>query len=709
MKKFTAFAKKTGFLCGIIGIALGLFTAENHTYRAYALEEEAALKVEEARGALQELLKEHDVMALVYLSEEYPLRAEPNDEAQAVVHVPSGQTVEIKDVYADEDGQVWEYVTLIHRDTEYEGYIPRSFLACSNQAFLEWEAAYNMNPSAGAVVYDGSAEGRSLDIEQFPASYQPALQALKQKHPNWTFVPMNTGLNWDTVIAEQLKGGKSLVEKTVPDYMKAGAYDQGNWFYATKEAVELYVDPRNSLTEDAVFQFEQLTYNKTYHTEAAIESFLSTTFMNSSQKAPGTVMTYAHIFWTIGAEEGREVSPFHLAARVLQEQGLGTSPLISGKYPGYEGFYNHFNIKASGKTETEIIVNGLKYARDNGWNNAYFSILGGADVISANYIKRGQDTLYLQKFNVSSNNTHNHQYMQNIAAPTGEAKKIKNLYAGAGSLDNTFVFKIPVFQNMPAAPSPMPTSSTDVVLKLPAGYTDPAIYLDGVAYTAREANGYHIVKAPNGAAKSAVAYRYNASGTPIGMYVWELQFVNNAYKVTPRPGLADLLSYHGFSVRVTGKSGIRFKTGISTSTRAALLGGGIEGYKLKEYGTLVMSNANRDTYPMIKGGQKVQSGMAYGMGANGALQDAVFETAEGRYRFTSVLVGLPVEQYKTEFAFRGYAVLEKDGAETVVYGPVMAKSIYSLAKQLVDMGIYENGSAADVFLRKIISDADAIK
>ena len=39
---------------------------------------------------------------------------------------------------------------------------------------------------------------------------------------------------------------------------------------------------------------------------------------------------------------------------------------------------------------------------------------------------------------------------------------------------------------------------------------------------------------------------------------------------------------------------------------------------------------------------------------------------DGRYRFTSVLVKIPVEQYKTEFAFRGYAVLERNGTQVIV-------------------------------------------
>ena len=100
-------------------------------------------------------------------------------------------------------------------------------------------------------------------------------------------------------------------------------------------------------------------------------------------------------------------------------------------------------------------------------------ILGGAEVISANYIRKGQDTLYLQKFNVSptaSNPIYTHQYMQNISAPTTEALSIKKLYESAGALENTFVFKIPVYENMPASPCPMPTSSTNVVLQVPSGY-----------------------------------------------------------------------------------------------------------------------------------------------------------------------------------------------------------------------------------------------
>ena len=681
-----------------------------------AMDEETALWIEEAGEALAQIASQRDIMALVYLSDEYPIRSLPSMESGVEATVLSGQTVDIQDVYVDDEIQIWYYVKLDRPQGALYGYVPRTYLACADARFLEWEAEYGMN--ADASTYTVDVEGQALypDIEQFPESYRPALLELKKRHPNWTFAKMNTTLDWQTSIDKELQGGKSLVYKTLPDWAKNGLYDTGNWYYASRAALEMYMDPRNSLTENAIFQFEQLTYNEAYHTLDAVTKFLKNTFMtdNDGKLAPGTGTTYANLFWEIGREEGRKVSPFHLAARVLQEQGAGTSPLISGTYPGFEGLYNYFNIGATGRTDEQVITSGLTYARDHGWNNVDKALRGGADFISANYIKRAQDTLYLQKFNVNPPGTPNayatytHQYMQNITAPTTEGLSIKRLYEGAGALDNTFVFKIPVYENMPGEPGGIPSVSTEVVLALPEGYGDSVIWLDGVAYEGQSREGGLAVTAPDVNARTAVVYRYNENGVPVGMYVWSLSHNGTVYTATAQPGIQDLLTYHGFSIRVTGKTGIRFKTGISAELRGRLLSQGVDGYTLKEYGTLVTSKANLGQYPMIKGGTKIAGGISYGRNADGVMQDVIFETVEGRHRFTSVLVGIPVEQYKTEFAFRGYAVLEKHGVETIVYGPVVARSIYSLAQQLIGQGVYENGSEADAFLKKLVGDADAL-
>ena len=43
-----------------------------------------------------------------------------------------------------------------------------------------------------------------------------------------------------------------------------------------------------------------------------------------------------------------------------------------------------------------------------------------------------------------------------------------------------------------------------------------------------------------------------------------------------------------------------------------------------------------------------------------------------------------------------------------LYGPAVSRSIYSLAQQILGLGQYAEGSSADVFLRQLISDADAL-
>ena len=182
--------------------------------------------------------------------------------------------------------------------------------------------------------------------------------------------------------------------------------------------------------------------------------------------------------------------------------------------------------------------------------------------------------------------------------------------------------------------------------------------------------------------------------------------MGNYYKTTEVEGLKDLLTYHGFSIRITGRSGIRFKTGIATQVREALLGEGINGYTLKEYGTLVMSNANLGTYPMIKGGEKVSNAMAYGKNEDGTLTDNIFAIVKDRYHYTAVLVDIPAEYYKAEFAFRGYATLTKGEEEITLYGPIRYRSIYSLAEQALSLNMYEEGSDAWSFLKQLITDGD---
>ena len=107
-------------------------------------------------------------------------------------------------------------------------------------------------------------------------------------------------------------------------------------------------------------------------------------------------------------------------------------------------------------------MNGLSYAREQGWTSRYSSIVGGAGVLGGNYISKGQDTLYLQKFDVDDSyyGVFSHQYMQNIRGAYNEGRTAYKAYSEMGILDNTFVFKIPVYNNMPLTACPMPETAS---------------------------------------------------------------------------------------------------------------------------------------------------------------------------------------------------------------------------------------------------------
>lgn len=147
------------------------------------------------------------------------------------------------------------------------------------------------------------------------------------------------------------------------------------------------------------------------------------------------------------------------------------SSSVSGTYPGYEGYYNFYNL---GAYDTgNAIVNALKYARDKGWNNPYKAIIEGAEEIANSYTNAGQNTAYFYKWDVvgtkilksgqtqtiSSSNMFWHQYMTNVQDPTSQSKSLYNTYVKNKVIDEKLNFIIPIYDNMPAENS-MPSGLT---------------------------------------------------------------------------------------------------------------------------------------------------------------------------------------------------------------------------------------------------------
>ncbi len=309
-----------------------------------------------------------------------------------------------------------------------------------------------------------------LETQEFPEEYRDSLRILHSIHPKWIFLAQHTGLVWADAVAGESEDGQSLAYYTSPTSWKLpadGNYDWENdswigkdgrnWHAASTEIVQYFMDPRNFLTERGIFQFELNSYNEELHVIEEVQRRLNGTFMEGEVKDEG--ITYAQTFMEAAAASG--VSPYMLVARCIQEMGVaGTSRIISGKVPGYENLYNYFDIGAYTTDEHDLITNGLIYASKKDeryllpWNTRYRSLVGGSIWIGSTYIARGQDTLYLQKFNVQGAQPYTHQYMTNIQAPSNEGS---TMYATHTDLDQPFIFKIPVYLEMPKENTVCPT------------------------------------------------------------------------------------------------------------------------------------------------------------------------------------------------------------------------------------------------------------
>lgn len=303
----------------------------------------------------------------------------------------------------------------------------------------------------------------STDIENIDESKYPGIKSrikeLQRQYPNWNFKLLYTKLDWNEVIRNEYTGHgtspKNLVYKSekykgewICPICGDRAYDNGNWRCASEQAIKYMMDPRASLNASDVFQFEELT-----NVGCDINTLKNMT--------RGTFLE-GHEQGIINAANNNNVNAYYIVARLIQEQGTSGSVLTSGAgYNGqYVGYYNAFNIAASGNSSSAIILNALNYAQKKGWTSLDASIDGGISFLAKQYIQKGQNTLYLQKFDVEeTNGYYSHQYMQNILAAQNEGMTLKNTYSSINSIASPHTFVIPVYENMPVEVSKRPDSN----------------------------------------------------------------------------------------------------------------------------------------------------------------------------------------------------------------------------------------------------------
>lgn len=450
------------------------------------------------------------------------LRTQPRiNSSTFIAYLAQGTQVEVfVKVKGDASGGStdWYYVRDVMRNRY--GYVHASLVTLST-------IPINPDPVDPDLDFEGY-----LDSQGFPASYKPALRQLHAAHPSWVFTAFhvvdedtkNTGwqpLAFNKALDKEMTPGYNLVTKSAvlshrsydaPNYIYATdtwkVYDAGGWIGASRDIVGYSLDPRNFLNEQQIFQFEKLTYHPEVHKIEVVEAAITGSFMAGKTvtftdlSGASKTMTYAEIF--MDAAERTGVNPFFLVQRCLTEVGKNGSDSVSGTVSGYEGYYNFYNIGATAGSSP--ILNGLRYARYGStgsgptqnektkyllpWDSPWRAIVGGAFWIGEGYIIPGQDTSYLQKFNIdgATYGTYWHQYMGNVYAPTIEASRVYNMYKNEGVLDAPFVFRIPVMASMPQSAYPYPSDNLSrnnwlQSLTVSAGTLSPAFNAEKYAYS----------------------------------------------------------------------------------------------------------------------------------------------------------------------------------------------------------------------------------
>lgn len=324
------------------------------------------------------------------------------------------------------------------------GYVHSSYitLESTDEAFEEW-----------------------MSQQGFLKSYKSKLRALHAAHPKWVFKTQKTGLKWSAMLEKEKKIGINLVEPASPDSWKSkepGAYDSktgtytkfdGRWNAASEEIIAYYMDPRNFLNETSIYLFMDHCFDAASQDKNTIKSIVSRNncYLNTDR--------YITALYNAGKASG--VNPNVITAMAIMEQGWkGGTGSISGKYPNYEGYYNHLNIQAYAAGGMNATQRGLWWAsgQDTGattfgrpWTSIEKSLSGGASFYASGYVTKKQYTYYTKKFNVMNglSAVATHQYMTNVAGAAGEGNILK--YAYDKNDDYPVVFHIPVYSGMPSA------------------------------------------------------------------------------------------------------------------------------------------------------------------------------------------------------------------------------------------------------------------
>ena len=360
-------------------------------------------------------------------------------------------------------------ITILSSETGSDGYKWYYISHADGTGFVRSDLIYNI----GESVPDNTTPNIMTDEEfeqymitqGFPDSYKSLLRAMHKAHPTWILKAAQTGLDWNYVITKESALGVNTVHLTSPDAFKSKdpnaknadgsykVYDSGGYIAASREAIEYYMDPRNSF-DDTFFQFLSNSYDGNTQTLSGINTIVKGTFLGKAFPEGGYT-SYADLLLNAGKRYG--VNPFILASKLINEHGSdGNSGSVSGKVEGYEGYYNYFNIGAYAHSGRSAIENGLIYAKEHGWDSREKSIMAGTEFFAKDYIRSNKTTAYFQKFNVmnGASAVARGQYMTALWGANSTGVTLGKGYVSAYS--SALTFEIPVYLSMPTLSAPYP-------------------------------------------------------------------------------------------------------------------------------------------------------------------------------------------------------------------------------------------------------------
>ena len=138
-------------------------------------------------------------------------------------------------------------------------------------------------------------------------------------------------------------------------------------------------------------------------------------------------------------------------------------------------------------------------------------------------------------------------------------------------------------------------------------------------------------------------------------------------------------------------------TGIDSGKKSALMGEGLHGLRLLEYGTVMAWTENLGGQDPVLGGPGCRSNYAYKRGT----ADPVFRRVGNQIQYTNVLVGFSLEDCKKEISMRPYILLEDEqGQQIPIYGGTVQRSIGYIASQNRDA--FPKGSPESDYVWNII-------